>query len=170
MGPKHDSADGPVPESIVVGTTGMYRPPVPSDARLVTAAHAVRRIKTSKRDVTWLQGPGPTDLFTWIEENGAIKEQELTFFGRTILARGESMTTGLCDEGGRGAYQGKTGLITFDTKLDGDTLAAAYIILDALPDATKSDHVEHLKTQIAHALETLGRATPTPVLKDVTTS
>lgn len=158
-----------MPQSIVLGTTGMYRPPVPSDARLVAAGSALRQIKTSKPDVTWLQGPGPTDLFTWTEENGAIKEQELTFFGRTVLARAESMTTGLCDEGGRGAYPGKTGLITFDTKLDGDTLAAAYIVLDAVPAAAKSEAVDHLKARIARALETLGRATPTPILKDVTT-
>jgi hypothetical protein len=149
-----------------LGTTGMYRPPVPSDARLVAAGAAMRQIRTSKPEMSWLQGPGPTDLFTWVGESGEIKEQELTFFGRSVLARGGSMTTGLCDEGGRGAYQGKTGILSFDTKIDADTLAAAYIVLDAMKPALQPGPVEVLKRKIADALEALGATVRAPQVKD----
>jgi hypothetical protein len=138
-----------------LGTTGMYRPPVPSTLRLIQAGGAMRQIRTAKPDVTWLQGPGPTDLFTWTGPDGQIIEQELTYFGRSVVARGETITTGLCDEGGRGSYQGKTGLLSFDTKHDRETLTAAFVVLDAFPEALKTAAVEALKEKIVAAIRAL---------------
>jgi hypothetical protein len=134
----------------------MYRPPIPNERGLRAAGEAMRQIKTSKPDVSWIQGPGPTDLWTWIDEMGAIKEQELTFFGRTVLLRKDQVVTGLCHEGQTGAYHGKTGLIDFDTKVDSDTLTAASIVLAAIPERTRNFAVEHLFAAVQVALTGLG--------------
>jgi hypothetical protein len=136
----------------------MYRPPIPSKARLEAAGGAMRLIRTSKPDVSWIQGPGPADLWTWTETDGAIKEQELTFFGRTVLKRSGQLLTGLCHEGQTGAYHGKTGLIDFDARLDADTLSAAAILIDAIPVQVRGPAVEVLREAIRASLSGLGPA------------
>jgi hypothetical protein len=137
----------------------MYRPPVPSEARLVAAGKGMRKIRTAKPGVTWLQGH-PADLWSWAEPSGAIKEQELTFFGRTIVRRNDDLMTGLCHEGGSASYLGKTGLLDFDSKIDGDTLVAAYLLLRAIPERARSEAVAELERAVAKALADLGRALP----------
>lgn len=144
----------------------MYRPPVPSDPRLKAAGSGMRRIRTSRADVSWLQGPGPCDLWTWHDDQGAIKEQELTFFGRTIVLKLDRLHSGLSHESG-GGVMGKTGLLDFDTNLDTDTLVAAYKVLKSIPAASRSPEVESLEKSIGDALT--ARGTPLPPPPDATT-
>jgi hypothetical protein len=106
---------------------------MPRDTRLSKAGEKMRQIRTSKPKVTWFQGPGPSDLFTLHDDAGAIEEQELTFFGRTVLAKKEQLLTGLCHEGGVATYMGKTGLLDFDSKLNAETLQAALVLLQSIP-------------------------------------
>src|SRR5687767_8164332 len=114
----------------------------------------MRQIRTSKPLVTWLQAPGPSDLFTLHLENGAIEEQELTFFGRTVVAKSESLVTGLCHEGGIAAYMGKTGLLDFDSKQNGETLQAALVLLGHVPFSHPD--ADALALRIEKAVEDLG--------------
>ncbi len=111
----------------------------------------MRRIRTSKPDVAWIQGPGPCDLFTWLNDQGGVKEQELTFFGRTIVWKGGKLLTGLCHEAGAGVL-GKTGLLDYDSVSDQLTLHAGKLILEAMPEATKSELTGHLARAIDEAL------------------
>lgn len=113
----------------------------------------MRRIRSSKPGVSWLQGPGATDLWTWLSDTGEIEEQELTFFGRTVVFRNQNLMTGLSDERGD-AYFGKTGLLAFDRLLDRDTLRAAYVILTKIPPAQQDAHVSRLLEMISQALVT----------------
>ena len=118
----------------------------------------MRQIRTSKPLVSWIQGPGPSDLFTLHLESGAIEEQELTFFGRTVVAKTESLVTGLCHEGGIAAYMGKTGLLDFDTKQNGETLQAALVLLGNIP--IQLPDVDAIAARIEKALEDLGLPLP----------
>lgn len=120
----------------------------------------MRRIRTSKANVTWLQGPGPTDLWTWSEGSGA--KQELTFFGRTVVLESGSMMTGLCHEGGGAAYLGKTGLIAIDTRLDLETLSAAYLVLASIPEHVRTLGSEEIRAAIRRELEARGVSEPSP--------
>lgn len=113
----------------------------------------MRPIRTSKPHVTWLQGPAPSDLFTLHAPEGEILEQELTFFGRTVVFRKGHLLTGLCHEGGIGAYMGKTGLLDFDSEESGETLQAALILLGAIPEA--HEDVEALAARIEARLADL---------------
>ena len=54
----------------MLGTTGLYRPPLPRETRLAKAGEKMRQIRTSKPRVTWIQGPGPSDLFTLRDDAG----------------------------------------------------------------------------------------------------
>lgn len=136
----------------------MYRPPIPADPRLKAAGAGMRRIRTSRPDVSWLQGPGPCDLWTWHDDQGAIKEQELTFFGRTLVVRHGKLHSGLSHEGG--GVMGKTGLLDFDTNLDADTLLAAYKVLSEIPPAARSPDVESLVRSLVSELQNRGIAIP----------
>jgi len=119
----------------------------------------MRRIRSSRPDVSWLQGPGPCDLWTWVDERGAIKEQELTFFGRTVVSKGGKLATGLCRDDGAGVL-GKTGLLDFDTNLDVEAVLAAYKILVAIPEAARTPAVAELSSTIAAELSARGLALP----------
>jgi hypothetical protein len=117
-----------------LGTTGLYRPPLPKETRLAKAGEKMRAIKTTRPGVTWLQGPGPSDLFTLHGEGDRIEEQELTFFGRTVVINKDGgLATGLCHEGPSAGYMGKTGLLDFDTKLNPETLEGALVLLSHIP-------------------------------------
>jgi hypothetical protein len=122
----------------------------------------MRRIRTSKPDVAWLQGPGPTDLWTWVDDAGVIKEQELTFFGRTVVWKNGALMTGLCHEGAGAAYLGETGLLDFDSKLDGEALSAAYLVLDAIVEPSRTDAVDRLQDLVRAAIGSLGLPIPSP--------
>lgn len=136
-----------------LGTTGIYRPPMPPSERLERAGAQMRRIRTSKPGVTWLQGPGPCDFWTYKDEAGAIMEQELTFFGHTVVKRGEKLHTGLCHEGVSASVLGKTGLLDFDRALDPVTLGGAAMVLDRVPDRFRSENVERFLEAIKNALD-----------------
>lgn len=138
-----------------MGTTGTYRPPIPSDGRLLQAGSGMRQIRTSKPDLLWLQGPGPVDFWTWTDPAGAIREQELTFFGRTIVRRNETLMTGLCHEGAGPMSGGRMGLLDFDRDLDGETLAAGDRILGAIPNC-EEPAVADLTRVVRDALSLLG--------------
>jgi hypothetical protein len=129
----------------------MYRPPLPAEARLSDAGRGMRRIRTSKPNVSWLQGPGPCDLWTWREDSGVILEQELTFFGRTVVLKNHQLVTGLCHEGA-GGYVGRMGVLHFDSKVDVDTLKAAAIVLEHIAQEARADGVDHLAAAIRDAL------------------
>ena len=144
-----------------MGTTGIYRPPIPSDPRLKAAGAGMRRIRTSRADVSWLQGPGPCDLWTWHDDQGAIKEQELTFFGRTVVLKGAKLHSGLSHESG-GGVMGKTGLLDFDTNLDAETLIAAYKVLEAIAGASRLPEVDSLQKSVAAELAARGVPLPPP--------
>jgi hypothetical protein len=118
----------------------------------------MRQIRTSKPKVTWFQGPGPSDLFSLHDDADAIEEQELTFFGRTVVARKDQLLTGLCHEGGVATYMGKTGLLDFDTKLNGETLQAALVLLGHVP--VQHPDVEAMAVRIERALSELGLPQP----------
>jgi hypothetical protein len=118
----------------------------------------MRLIKTSKPKVTWFQGPGPSDLFTLHADDDAIAEQELTFFGRTVVVKSGDLTTGLCHEGGVATYMGKTGLLDFDSKLNGETLQAALVLLGHVP--VEHPDLEAIATRIEKAIEELGLPQP----------
>jgi hypothetical protein len=141
-----------------LGTTGLYRPPLPKEARLAKAGQAMRPIRTSKPHVTWIQGPGPSDLFTLRTPEGELAEQELTFFGRTVVVRERALMTGLCHEGGIAAYMGKTGLLDFDTKLSGETLQAALVLLGNVP--IEHPDVEALAIRLETTLGEMGLPVP----------
>jgi hypothetical protein len=145
-----------------LGTTGMYRPPIPADPRLKAAGAGMRKIRTSMPDRSWIQGPGPCDLWTWHDDQGAIKEQELTFFGRTIVIKNGKLYTGLSHESG-GGVMGKTGLLDFDTNLDTETLIAAYKVLGSIPAASRTPHVDALEKILAAELNHRGVALPAPL-------
>ena len=135
-----------------VGTTGLFRPPLPSAARLAETGATLRRIRTSQAPIPGSQGPGPTDLWTWREASGAVKEQELTFFGRTVVRRGAALLTGLCHEGSAGAFIGKTGLLDFDREADTETLEAARVLLETVRPEARDDAVEALLGAVRAAL------------------
>ncbi len=141
-----------------MGTTGLYRPPLPRETKLAKAGEKMRPIRTSKPRVTWIQGPGPSDLFTLHGEDGAVEQQELTFFGRTVVLKSDDLMTGLCHEGGVAAYMGKTGLLDFDSQVNGETLQAALVLLGHVP--VSHPDVEVLATRIEAALGALGLPLP----------
>jgi hypothetical protein len=113
----------------------------------------MRRIRTSKPGVTWLQGPGPCDFWTYSDSDGAILEQELTFFGHTVVKRGDELHTGLCHEGVAASVMGKTGLLDLDRVLDPITLGGAVTVLDRVPDRFRSDGVERFIAAVRAALD-----------------
>lgn len=112
----------------------------------------MRRIRTSRLDVAWLQGPGPADLWTWHDGQGGVRAQELTFFGHTVVAKPDQVTTGVCHDDGGPAFLGKAGLLDFDPQLDAETLAAAARLLAAVPDAVRGADVDALTARIHGAL------------------
>jgi hypothetical protein len=123
----------------------------------------MRKIRSSRPDVSWLQGPGPCDLWTWLDDQGAIKEQELTFFGRTVVVKNGQLHTGLCHESGSGVM-GKTGLLDFDTNTDTETLIAGYKILNAIPEAARAGAAEGLEKVIVAELTARGTPIPPPAV------
>lgn len=66
--------------------------------------------------------------------------------------------TGLCHEGGIAAYMGKTGLLDFDTKLSGETLQAALVLLGNVP--IEHPDVEALAIRLETTLGEMGLPVP----------
>lgn len=136
-----------------VGTTGLFRPPLPPAARLSRAGAQMRRIRTSKPGVVWLQAPGPCDLWTLNDEDGAPKEQELSFFNRTVVLKDGQLYTGLAHEGVAASVYGRTALLDFDRQLDIMTLEGAQALLSDVREAVRTPGVEHLLAAIAKHLD-----------------
>lgn len=136
-----------------MGTTGLYRPPLPPKARLERAGAQLRRIRTSKPGMVWLQAPGPCDFMTYTDESGATAEQELAFFNHTVVRRGDHLYTGLSHEGGRASVYGRTGLLDFDRQLDPVTLEAAVTLLSEVREAVRTPSLEAFLAAIRAALD-----------------
>ena len=120
----------------------------------------MRRIRTSKPGVVWLQGPGPCDLWTYSDESEAVQAHELTFFGRTVVWREGRLLTGLCHEGVAASYTGSTGLLDFDRAVDPETLEGADRLLESIPEAVHTPATRSFRGAIRAALD--GEASPAP--------
>jgi hypothetical protein len=129
----------------------MYRPPLPPEPRLRASGGAMRLIRTTKPHLAWLQGPGPSDLWTWTDENGEVKEQELTFFGRTVVWRQGLILTGLSHESDAAGVFGRSGQLDFDSRPDAHTLAAALQILEAIPPAIRTPAIQVFQESLVAA-------------------
>lgn len=130
----------------------MYRPPLPPEPRLTGAGGAMRQIRTSKPNLLWLQGPGPTDFWTWTDETGAVQEHELTFFNRTVVWRAGQILTGLSHDGYEAGVLGRSGQLDFDTRLDPLTLSASLIVLGSIPASLRSAALDAFARAIQDAL------------------
>lgn len=122
----------------------------------MAAGAGMRKIRSSRPDVVWIQGPGPCDLFTWLNGQGGVKEQELTFFGRTIVWKTGKLLTGLCHEAGAGVL-GESGLLDYDSVHDPLTLNAGKMILATMPESARSELSAHLAKAIDDALAAIPR-------------
>jgi hypothetical protein len=127
-------------------------PRVPSDETLLKTGASMRRIRSSRVNLDWLQGPGPTDLWVWHEVDGEqVDLVELTFFGRTVIYRGANLSTGRCEQGSGSPYAQETGLLEMDAVHDPVTLAAAETLLSALPAELSGSAVRGLLDAIRTA-------------------
>lgn len=113
----------------------------------------MRRIRTSKPGVVWLQSPGPVDLWTLHGEDGAPTEQELSFFNRTVVVKDGKLYTGLAHEGVAASVYGRTALLDFDRQLDVTTLEGAKTLLADVREAVRTEGVQHLLAAIDAALQ-----------------
>jgi hypothetical protein len=77
-------------------------PRPPTGAELSRTGAALRRIRTSRVGLDWVQGPGPTDIWVWQADGG--DHVEMSFFGRCVLHRSAGLSTGLLREGGGTPY------------------------------------------------------------------
>lgn len=136
-----------------MGTTGLFRPPLPPAARLSRAGAQMRRIRTAKPGVVWLQSPGPCDLWTLHGEDGQPTEQELSFFNRTVVVKDGQLYTGLAHEGVAASVYGRTALLDFDRQLDVTTLEGARTLLADVREAVRTDGVVRLLALVEAALE-----------------
>lgn len=119
-----------------------------------TLAHTgaqMRRIKSQKEGLIWLQGPGPSDLWTWFED-GELKAQELTFLGLTVVHQNDRLRTGVCDEDPHSADMDQLGLLDFDPSPKGETLRAALALLKAIPASQRHRELDQLERTIALAI------------------
>lgn len=121
----------------------------------------MRRIRSSRVNLDWLQGPGPTDLWIWREIDADRADLvELTFHGRSVILRGEALSTGRCEHGTGSPYAQELGLLEMDPVLDPVTLAAAETLLGALPAEIRNPTVETLIHAIREARERDVREAP----------
>lgn len=138
---------------------GSRVPRVPSDEQLQKTGSAMRRIRSSRVNLDWLQGPGPTDLWIWHNVDGeAVDLIELTFFGRCVLLKGADLSTGRCEQGTGSPYAQETGLLELDGVHDTTTLRLAELVLDALPPDLLSPAIETLRHQVRRMREELAGA------------
>lgn len=140
---------------------GSRVPRVPSEEQLARTGAAMRRIRSSRVNLDWLQGPGPTDLWIWREIDADRADLvELTFHGRSVILRGEALSTGRCEHGTGSPYAQELGLLEMDPVLDPVTLAAAETLLGALPAEIRNPTVETLIHAIREARERDVREAP----------
>ena len=111
----------------------------------------MRRIRSREAQVLWLQGPGPCDLWTWLEGD-QLREQELTFFGLTVVHKPSGLRTGVCHEGDASADMDQAGLLDFDTSPKEETLRAAHVLLAAVPKQARHPQLQQLQLEIERAL------------------
>jgi hypothetical protein len=126
-------------------------PRPPTGAELSRTGAALRRIRTSRVDLDWVQGPGPTDIWIWQADGG--DHVEMSFFGRCVLHRSAGLSTGLLREGGGTPYAEDAGLIELENELSRATLAAALGILLAAPADVTSPPIVRLIAALRAALE-----------------
>ncbi len=119
-------------------------PPLPSEERLSALGARMRRIRSRRPQVSWLQGPGPVDLWTWVDDAQRVVEQEFTFCGRTVVFRRGQLLTGRCLEGSEASDAGRDNLLDFDLEPDPETLAAARTLAHAIPAEARGDDTAHL--------------------------
>jgi hypothetical protein len=131
---------------------GSRVPRLPSDEQLTKTGASMRRIRSSRVDLDWLQGLGPTDLWIWQNLGSPAPELiELTFWGRCVLLRGGIINTGRCELGGGSPYAQETGLLDLDVAPDVATLRAAEIVVAALPGEVMSPAAQGFLAEIRAA-------------------
>lgn len=119
----------------------------------------MRRIRSSRVNLDWLQGPGPTDLWIWLSVDGpGVDLVELTFFGRFVMLRAGVLNTGRCEQGTGSPYAQETGLLEADQAPDPLTLRAAELVLDAIPADLRSQTIEALLAEVRAAIRLLSSA------------
>lgn len=117
-----------------MGTTGLHRPPLPPPEHIAHVAKQARRIRTRREGLTWVQAPGPIDVWIWADDAGAHRATELSFFGRTALYRAGQLTTGLWEGEARTPIPAEAERYWVDRERDAETLSAAATLLQHLPE------------------------------------
>jgi len=110
---------------------------LPSDAELTRYGAQIRRIRTSRAEVDWMQGPGPTDLWIWYGTDGEVSHVELGFASRIVRLTAGVLATGRSQEAVGSSYA-QTDLVELDPALDPDTVRAARCIVDAVPNEVRN--------------------------------
>lgn len=125
-----------------------------SDADLARTGGLLRRIRTSRVDLDWIQGPGPTDV--WIWQSDGREHIEMSFVGRSVLLRSGHLSTGVLREGGGTPYAEDAGLIELELHHNLATLRAAFGILNAAPEEVKSPAILAFLGALQAAIAALG--------------